>query len=735
MLDINIKIYRRDMSGVWMEFGSDEVVSYRVEDALTDGGLPLGAVSAKRFVLTVAQRKGIDPAALDGLRVRALLFDSRVPGTRREDSATWAPFGEWYIDRVEANQNAATAVIFGADALATRFEDSFTDSAGGYPRTLRNLVDLLCGAATGAQVSQSAFYNDGYVIRRMPPWPKNTSLRRALSCCAALAGGFVRISYGGEAQMVSCFGGEETALGPEEYVRFAREGGEAFHLNAINFRFEGDSDYTRFACREEEADSAANALSIECNPLMTRENLQALVEHLKGCGFAGGTAEWTGPGLIQSGDVLLVTDLDGSQHRLLITANRIQYDVHGLNIQSRCAMPSKGRGSAAFGRRVFNADGTVNFEAIGEVSKKVAALSGAYIGSLTAGDITANGLLAKFIEATRLRAASVSAQEVATDALTAALAEIVSLSVRKLDAGTLKTDELVTALVDAFSVRCEALSADSIESDRLAAALARFQVLAAGAAEFDRATVNHMIASALHVSYGVGGEVYIENLAADYAALLSANVGRLCVKAADGRYYELSVDGESGGVRALPASPSEGEIAAGLTNSGRTILETQISASALNASDLKAMRALVSRLDAARIDADTLVSRQAFIDSLNARDITANSYLRLALRGQEEKLRELTAETQSAQQALSDAEPLLENLKRWVTLDEEGLRQGKAGSVYSTLIDEGGFHILRRSSVQAVGAFDRRGLRAPGVSIGDIRASRTARGGWVWKEE
>ena len=230
------------------------------------------------------------------------------------------------------------------------------------------------------------------------------------------------------------------------------------------------------------------------------------------------------------------------------------------------------------------------------------------------------------------------------------------------------------------------------------------------------------------------GRRFIENLAADYAALLRANVGNLCVKASDGEYYLLDVDAATGAVTARQTALSQGEIDGGMTQGGRTVLETEIDASLLNASDVKAVRALISRLDAARVDADTLCARTAFIDSLNARDITSNSYLRLALTERDERIALLGEESQNALNALSDGEAFTEELKRWVTVDGEGLRQGKSGSVYSTLIDEGGYHILRRGSVRPVGSFDRLGLKAPGVTIGAIRADRTARGGWAWRE-
>ena len=76
----------------------------------------------------------------------------------------------------------------------------------------------------------------------------------------------------------------------------------------------------------------------------------------------------------------------------------------------------------------------------------------------------------------------------------------------------------------------------------------------------------------------------------------------------------------------------------------------------------------------------------------------------------------------------------MKGLKRWLTIDEDGLKQGKSGSVYSTLINESGFHVKRSGKVGSVGSFDLKGLTAEGVTLGMISARKTASGGWVWDE-
>ena len=732
MYDIDVTIYEDGLSGVLLHLGAEEVARYTVRDCLRGAGLPLGSCASRRFTLEFDAALAPGAACLSGKYVRVKLFDSSREGAVRSDKSTWADAGAWYISSAEIDKNRAVCRLSGSDALSSLFEARFADSASAYPRTLQNLIAALAAAA-GTPLAGEGFYNGNLSLRRLPEWPRNVTLRRALGDAAFLAGGFARINYAGETEIVSCAGGSQVHIDADSCLLFRTEGGEPFRFNAILYRPEGESEYTRCAADALLPDAPTNALRAEGNALATPELIGGVAAQLAGVSFEGGSAKWMGGPLCQAGDILLVTDRDGGLHRLLISELTAELSAGGLSFSARSDMPRPMTGALTGGAKVFNADGTLSFEAIGEAEKRVLALSGAYISALTAEQIETGGLLAKFIDAARLRASQIDAQSVSTDELTSLFAEVLNASIGKLEAGTVVSDALTAALVTAMALKVEQLTAAGISSDRLASALARFQVLAAGTAEFDRATVSHMIASALNVSYGTGGEVFIENLAADYAALLRADVGKLCVRAADGEFYELNVDAQTGAVSAARTEVTDAEILSGETAGGRTILETDIAASRLSASSVKAVRALIGSLDASRVDADTLFARRAFVDELNTRDITSNSYLRLALGELSERIGGAEGSLEAALSEYEANEPLLEGLRRYITIDEDGMKQGREGSVYSTLVNESGFHILRRGKVSSVGSFDSEGLTTEGVTIGQIKARRTARGGWVWE--
>jgi hypothetical protein len=174
------------------------------------------------------------------------------------------------------------------------------------------------------------------------------------------------------------------------------------------------------------------------------------------------------------------------------------------------------------------------------------------------------------------------------------------------------------------------LDAHDIETDSLAAALAAFTVITCGTATFDAATIQHLVARSMNLDYGAVGQVFIRNLAVEYAQMIGASIGNLCVRASNGQYYSIDVD-SSGNVTGTLTTVTEQEIDAGQTESGRVILETSITASEISTSSLLGTFALINQIDAARIDVDQLFARQAFIDQLNTSVIQSQDFIELVV--------------------------------------------------------------------------------------------------------
>ena len=244
----------------------------------------------------------------------------------------------------------------------------------------------------------------------------------------------------------------------------------------------------------------------------------------------------------------------------------------------------------------------------------------------------------------QIQEASIANGHIQNAAISSANIQQAAIEFAHIAAATINS--LNTGAIEATSAKIATLTAHDIETDSLAAALAAFTVITCGAATFDAATIKHLVAQSMNLDYGAAGQVFIRNLAVEYAQMIGASIGNLCVKASDGRYYSIDVDSE-GNVTGTPTTVTEQEIDAGQTDSGRIILETSITASDINTTNLLGTFALINDIDAARIDVDQLFARQAFIDKLNTSIIQSQDFIELVV-GQVDE---------SVEDAMQDATP------------------------------------------------------------------------------
>ena len=262
------------------------------------------------------------------------------------------------------------------------------------------------------------------------------------------------------------------------------------------------------------------------------------------------------------------------------------------------------------------------------------ALGSVGIGQLQDGAVGELQIQEAAIKNAHIQSAAIGAANIQTAAIE--FAHIAAATINSLNAGAL----------EATTAKIASLTASDIQTDSLAAALAAFTVITCGTATFDAATIRHLVAQSMNLEYGAAGQVFIQNLAVEYAQMIGASIGNLCIKASNGQYYTIDVDG-SGNVTATLTSVTQEEIAAGETDTGRVILETSITASSLNTGNLLATFALVNQIDAARIDVDQLFARQAFIDQLNTSVIQSQDFIQLVV-GQVDD---------SVEEAMQDATP------------------------------------------------------------------------------
>ena len=211
---------------------------------------------------------------------------------------------------------------------------------------------------------------------------------------------------------------------------------------------------------------------------------------------------------------------------------------------------------------------------------------------LAYGCVGASALAEDVIDARHLQADSINARAIQAESVTTEKLAAETVTAEKLAAGSVTAEKIAAGAVDAISInavkaRLAEITAKDIETDELAAELARITVLICGSATFDAATIKHLVSEAMNLEYGVAGQVFIKNLAVEYAQMVGATIGNLCIKASDGKYYLLDV-GADGKVTAAETTVTDGEIEAGQTGGGSVIVETNITAANLTTTNLLA---------------------------------------------------------------------------------------------------------------------------------------------------
>lgn len=232
------------------------------------------------------------------------------------------------------------------------------------------------------------------------------------------------------------------------------------------------------------------------------------------------------------------------------------------------------------------------------------------------------------VDGANIRLQSIRTEAIADDTITTEKVRNGSITVAKLDA-----DHVYADMIEAEAARIQEFTAESIETDVLAAALASFSNVTAQFLDIGFAQIKDAVAQNLITKDAVADKYFIQKLQVQNLQVISQTVDNLVVKALDGNYYTLSVDG-NGAVTAQQTTVTASEIASGVTQDGRrSIIETDLLASELTATNIKGANALIDKIAARRINVDSLFAREAFIGKLLTTDISGNGYLQLMVDG------------------------------------------------------------------------------------------------------
>lgn len=328
------------------------------------------------------------------------------------------------------------------------------------------------------------------------------------------------------------------------------------------------------------------------------------------------------------------------------------------------------------------------------------------------GSVSGSKLIAGSVDGSALRDLSIQYAKIAIAAIDQLNAESINAiiaRIQEIDANEITTDELYASFAEIISLMVENLNADSISTDRLGAALAEFVAVYAHTVGIDFADIKDLTTGKAIIREGAAGELYIDRLVATSANILAGVLGELVIKGEDGGYYQIVI-GSDGSITTIPVDVTDGEISAGQTSGGQAIVETSINVRDLNAQNIKGSSAIITEIFADALTAGKITAGQAMIASAtipelyttaikaigDSIDLTANTTIRLLL-------------------ATNDL------VRAWFTFSDDGMTFGKAGSTYSTRVDDVGFHVLQLG--ETIASINRRQVNAEAFRIGKVSAT------------
>lgn len=656
-------------SGAELALGGEHIAYLNIDEGV-DGALMPGDVLSATLEMELINDSGqwLEGGAMLGHRdlIGATIMPT-LTATDGENEEVRS-LGVFQIHSAKALEKEAKMRIEAADSISFELGKAFSDGLE-YPQTLNEVFRHTI--AQSRYVCSGGIPNGDILIEAAPNWGE-ILLRQAIGYIAAACGCFVCVDREGALELRPVWKSDICEIEADAYLTLESDSASFGPVDSLEC-----SDAQYFA---EEA--ALCTLSVSGNPLIESNPAlaQAMLDRIAGYRMAGLRFDWRGDPEIGVGDRIAILDTAGRRLESVLTRQSMSYK-NGFSATCACVLPDDDTSGM---QRAITPEGGLNANAlVGTVNASLLSIGGITTNKLAAGSVTAEKLAVGAVDAQSIRA---------------------------------------------ISAKISALTAEDISTDSLAAGLAAFTVLTAGTAEFDRATVAHLVAKAMNLEFGTADEVFIRNLSVEYAQMVGAAIGNLCIKASDGKYYAIDVD-ESGNVIATNTTLTEGEIAAGQTDAGRVILETSITAESLNTVNLLATYALINRIDAARIDVDALLAREAFISKLITSQIFADGssleIVAAAARSAQSTAENAQTAAAKAQTVADAAVPYVE-FQRVIRINEDGLHVGDNQSGGEVLIDSESVNVVM--SGQKYSRF-----AANYVQFGRYQLRKSADGGLVFK--
>lgn len=337
-----------------------EMGSFKVIDSTQTGeDFTVGGTTAKHMEFTIVNKNKYEGVNFIGSKVIptvSLLIEESIdahfiqpsqPSKMKGFEDVWEhiPLGQFNVDI--ADRLRSTIEIKAIDNMIL-LDKPYSVSNLSYPATLSGIVNDACNIV-GVGIPSKSFVNSNYVVEEKPEG--NLTLRNIVGFAAELAGSYAKFDRFGRLHM-GWYEETDTVITKHQRIDY-KQSDYKTNITGISFdsgeKDEDDNEIVYVVGKED------YMIDISGNPLL-QDNydtaLPKILDRIEHISFIPYSTNWQGNPAIDAGDILTHIDLDGKEHRAVVTNN--EYVYRGISSMYGKALPNISRGYQSRDNRIAN---------------------------------------------------------------------------------------------------------------------------------------------------------------------------------------------------------------------------------------------------------------------------------------------------------------------------------------------------------------------------------------------
>ena len=260
-----------------------------------------------------------------------------------EDKLEYVPLGQFNIDI--ASRLRTTIEVKAIDNMIL-LDKPYSLSTLGYPATLSRILNDACSIA-GVGTPSNSFVNSDYVVSTRPTG--EFTLRNIVGFVAELAGSFAKFDRTGRLKLEWYEGTDKVIT---KHQRVDLKLGD-FQVKITGVRFdsnEKDGDDNDISYIVGTDDYMIDLTGNELLQGQYNTVLPNILSKVEGVNFTPYSASWNGDPALDVGDIVTHIDLEGVEHRTVVT--NLSYKYRGVSTLNAKALPNISRGFKSSDNRI-----------------------------------------------------------------------------------------------------------------------------------------------------------------------------------------------------------------------------------------------------------------------------------------------------------------------------------------------------------------------------------------------